>query len=352
MQAAEAKLISSGTVRCSRQLTRNGSVVVYPNQKTDPSMVIARRKIWRKHFTINLFEALDLPSHCKPREYLVINEGDFVSVNETIAKRTDRKNRTLTAKASGRFIGISSGNLIFESNEEDLEAVSAGFPGMVTEVIPNRGAYIETNGAYIKGIWGNGKSGQGILLTVDDIQKDGIFTAAALATSMSGSILYANTCLDPDVLRASVRLSPGGLIFGSLPSDLLEVAGNLPFPIIVTDSFGPGRLSDPVYEILGDNIIKCAYIYSEKSVAEIIIPMEESADSRDNSLKDIVLNTRVRILDGFYAGEIGFVSGLLPKGNGDQGDALTIDDRVRICLDADTEVVLPVSNIEIVRREK
>lgn len=358
MQTAEAKLIASGAVRCPRSLTRNGTVIVSPGQKTDPTTMIARRIIRRKHFSINLYEALDLPRNAHLRDFILINEGDFVSVSETIARSSDRRPRTLTAKVSGRFLGLSSGNMIFETDEDYLESVSAGFPGTVTEIIPDRGAYVETKGAFIKGVWGNGKIGQGVLLTLDDIQHDGIFDVSALSMAMAGSVVYANTCLDADILAASVRLSPGGLIFGSLPSDLMQVAMDLPFPVIVTDMLGAGRLSDPVYDILGDNIIKCAYLYSAPArgiipvTAEIIIPEEEYETVSRSLMTDVSVGSQVRILDGFYSGEVGFVTELLPQSESKTKDGEATDDRVRICVDADTEIVLPVSNVEIVRLGK
>ena len=358
MQTAAAKIISSGTVRCSRKLTRNGTVMVFPGQFTDPTMVIAWRKTWRTHFSVNLYEALDLPQGSSLQDYLLINEGDFVSVNEPIAKRSDRKVRTLNALYSGRFLGASSGNLIFEADAENLETVEAGFPGTVAEIVPNRGAVIETIGAYAEGVWGNNRTGQGILLTLNDIAKDGVFDKKSLSMAMAGSVVFANTCYDPEVLQSTVRLSPGGLIFGSLPAALLPIAEELPFPVIVTDSIGVGRISDPVYNVLGENIIKCAYLYSAPArgnmerTAEIIIPQEDPVSEKSNLLAEVTVGSRVRILDGYYAGEIGFIIKLLPQESFAGGDTEPIGDQVQVCIDADTYITLPVNNIELLQDEK
>ena len=358
MQTAAAKIVTSGSVRCARLLTRNGTVMVFPGQATDPTMQVAWRKIWRKHFSINLREALDLPRNARLQEYLLINEGDFVSVNEPIARSSGRHVRTLAALNSGRFLGLSSGNLIFETDSDDLEIVTAGFPGVVTDIVPDRGAVIETVGAFAAGIWSNGKSGQGILLTLDDIDKDGIFTAENLSMAMSGTVVFANTCYDPDVLSAAARLSPGGLIFGSLPSALLPIAEKLPFPIIVTDTIGAGRISDPIYNMLGENIIKCAYLYSAPArgnlpaAAEIIIPQEEYSAEKSGLLSEVSVGSRVRVLEGYYAGEIGFITELLPQHAAPDGETEPIGDRVRVCIDADTDIELPVNNIELLQDEK
>lgn len=358
MQTASAKIISSGAVRCSRKLTRNGTVMVSPGQFTDPTMQVAWRKIWRTHFSINLYEALELSSGNRLQDYLLINEGDFVSVNEPIARRSDRKTRTLNALYSGRFLGISSGNLIFEADSEDLETVSAGFPGTVTEIIPDRGAVIETIGAYAAGVWGNNRIGQGILLTLNDIAKDGVFNMESLSMAMAGSVVFANTCFDPEVLQASTRLSPGGLIFGSLPSTLLPIAEQLPFPVIVTDSIGAGRLSAPIYNLLGENIIKCAYLYSVPArgnippLAEIIIPREEYTGNKNSGLAEVTIGSRVRILDGYYAGEIGYITELKPRTADEDNETEQIEDRVVICIDTDTNITLPVNNIELLQDDK
>lgn len=358
MQTATAKIISSGAIRLSRKLTRNGTVMVFPGQFTDPTMQIAWRKIWKTHFSINILDALELSRDNRIQDYLLINEGDFVSINEPIARRADRKTRTLNALYSGRFLGVCSGNLIFEADAEDLETVSAGFPGTVTEIIPDRGAVIETIGAYAAGIWGNNRTGQGILLTLSDIAKDGIFTTESLSMAMAGSVVFANTCYDPEVLQASARLSPGGLIFGSLPSALLPIAEQLPFPVIVTDSIGAGRISEPIYNILGENIIKCAYLHSAPArgnmpqTAEIIIPQEDISANKNSTLSDISVGCRVRILDGYYAGEIGYITELLPMESGGDENSEPIGDRAAICIDADTNITLPVNNIELLQDEK
>ena len=358
MQTAAAKIIYSGPVRCSRKLTRDGTVMVFPGQLTDPTMQVAWRKTWRTHFSVNIYDALGMPQGTNMQDYLLINEGDFVSVSEPIARRSDRKTRTLNALYSGRFLGASGGNLIFEADAEDLETVAAGFPGTVTEIIPNRGVVVETVGAYAAGVWGNNKIGQGILLTVNDIAKDGIFDSQSLSMALAGSIVFANTCYDAEVLQSTTRLSPGGLIFGSLPAALLPVAEQLPFPVIVTDTIGGGRISDPIYNMLGENIIKCAYLYSAPArgniplSAEIIIPQEDPTSDKNNLLSEITVGNRVRILDGYYAGEIGFITKLLPQGADSDEETEPIGDQVLICIDADTTITLPVNNIELLQDDK
>ena len=174
---------------------------------------------------------------------------------------------------------------------------------------------------------------------------------------MSGSVVFANTCYDAEVLQSTARLSPGGLIFGSLPSALLPIAEQLPFPVIITDIIGTGRISDPIYELLGENIIKCAYLYSAPArgnlppAAEIIIPQEDYSAGKNSMLADVSTGSRVRILDGYYAGEIGYITELLPAEISDENSEAA-GDQIRVCIDADTVITLPVNNVELLQDEK
>jgi len=346
--------ISTKNIRCSRLLSDDGTVTVFPGQMVDPSTQIAFRKIWRKHFAVNIRQELELQTGEEIREFLTIKEGEFVSVGELIAKRNGKKTHPVVAKSSARFLGISAGNLIFETDADDLEKCIAGFPGTVADVVPSRGAYLETTGSYLQGIWGNGKSGQGILLSMD-MEKGGIFGLDNITVDIAGAIVFANTCLDVEALRSAVRMSPGGLIFGSLPSSLLPTAMRMPFPIIVTDQLGVGRLSDPVHMVLGDNIIRFAYLYALTSGSrktqkpEIIIPQEEYVPEKESLLKILKIGDQVRIIDGFHGGELGIVTEMLPVVENDSNPLAEEDvDRVKICIDQNTEIVLPVNNIEII----
>ncbi len=352
MKNSSTKIITSGNICCSRFLSEDGAVTVFPGQAVDPSTQIAYRKIWRKHFLMNITEMLEISSDENIRDYLTIKEGEFISVGEVIAKRSGKKTQVVTAKISSRFLGISSGSLIFETDPDDVENVIAGFPGVVTDIVPSRGAYLETIGSYLQGIWGNGKKGQGILLSMD-MEKGGIFGLDNITVDIAGAIVFANTCLDPEVLKSSAKMSPGGLIFGSLSSSILPIAMKMPFPVIVTDLIGVGRLSDPVHMVLGENIIRFAYLYSSSNGTqntqrpEIIIPQEEYVPESESLLKKLKTGDQIRIIDGFHGGELGIVVELLP-GMENDSEALSEMDRVKVCIDQNTEIVLPLSNIEMI----
>ena len=69
-------------------------------------------------------------------------------------------------------------------------------------------------------------------------------------------------------------------------------------------------------------------------------------------MSDVSVGSRVRILDGYYAGEIGYITELLPQENGADGNTEPIGDRAAICIDADTNITLPINNIELLHDDK
>ncbi|NMA13207.1 MAG: hypothetical protein GX933_08535 [Chloroflexi bacterium] len=345
-----ASVITAGDVRCVRMLSENGSVVVFKGQTTDPATQVAFRKVWSKHLMLNLVDQLNLAPDEPVRDYLTIDEGDFVSVGEMIAKRDGFRKQTITAKISGRFLGIYANQLIFETDPIDVETCYAGFPGVVTDVIPGRGAVIETSGSYVRGIWGNGKIGQGILLSVDMTRNDGIFGLDCISMDLAGTVVFANTCLDPAALKTAAKMNPGGLIFGSLPSSLLPLAQEMHFPIIITDWLGVGKISDPIHLALGENIIKFAYLYAAgpgagvPSRPEIIIPQDEYIPESKNPSKSLVVGAQVRILEGFYGGELGIVTEV-KQVSAESGDE---SEQVVVAIDESTVVTIPINNIEVI----
>ncbi len=51
-------IISSGTVRCARLLFRRRHRCGIQGQMADPTTQIAFRKIWSRHFSLNILDAL------------------------------------------------------------------------------------------------------------------------------------------------------------------------------------------------------------------------------------------------------------------------------------------------------
>ena len=134
----------------------------------------------------------------------------------------------------------------------DVQKLQAGLPGKVIEIIPQRGAIIEGNGALIQGVWGNGKIAMGPLQVLLS-EPGGELTREDLDISMRGSILLFGHCSSADILEEAVDLNIRGLILGSMPSGLIPLAERIPFPIILIEGFGHFSINRLAYKILVTN---------------------------------------------------------------------------------------------------
>jgi hypothetical protein len=159
----------------------------------------------------------------------------------------------------------------------------AGIPGTVIQIIAGRGAVIQTAGALIQGVWGNGRIDTGLL--VNHIEKpDEVLNVGRLDVSLRGSIILAGLVKDAETFQAAAELPVRGLIVSSLPSALLQVAREMRYPIVVTDGFGALPMNSSAFKLLSTNakreVTLNAEPYDRYSGArpEVIIPLPISQD--------------------------------------------------------------------------
>jgi hypothetical protein len=78
-------------------------------------------------------------------------------------------------------------------------------------------------------------------------------TADSIDVSLRGAILAVGTLQDQAALDKLPEMSIRGLIFGSLPAELLPAVEKLDLPVLVTDGFGPQGFSAAVHALLSGN---------------------------------------------------------------------------------------------------
>jgi hypothetical protein len=168
-----------------------------------------------------------------------------------------------------------------EVGESKME-LRAGISGTVIEVIPNRGAVIQTAGALVQGVWGNGRIDSGLLTNLAE-KPDGVLDAGRMDVSMRGFVILAGMVKDVETLKAAADLPVRGLILSSLYSSLIPQAREMRYPIIVTDGFGPLPMNSAAYKLLSTNVKRDVTVNAEAydrysgARPEIIISLPTSA---------------------------------------------------------------------------
>ena len=169
--------------------------------------------------------------------------------------------KTVKAPRDGKVVVTGGGQVLIEVGESHME-LRAGIPGSVVQLIPDRGAVIQTAGALVQGVWGNGRLDTGILTNLAE-QPDSVLTAGRLDVSLRGSVIIAGQCRDADTLQAAAELPVRGLILSSLFPSLLPLAREMRYPILLTDGFGSMPMNSAAYRLLTTNVKREATLNAE-----------------------------------------------------------------------------------------
>jgi hypothetical protein len=192
----------------------------------------------------------------------------------------------------------------------------AGLPGVVTQVLPERGVVIRTAGALIQGVWGNGRIDNGLMVSLLE-KPDDVLNADRLDVSLRGSVILGGHVRDLETLKAAAELPVRGLILSSLLSPLIVSAYQMRYPIIVMDGFGAMPMNSAVFRLLTTNNKREVTVNAEHfdrysgNRPEVIIPLPVSTDPPEpNSFETFTVGQTVRLRRPPNAGMVGTLSNL------------------------------------------
>ena len=350
MQAPVNHIIGLTSIVRERLLPVSGTVLVRLNQKVSPNDVIAETNWAREHVLLDVAGALRVNPNVADRlvKYKV---DDRVVASAEVAVGKGLFPRSVRAPREGRVVAVGGGQVLLEVGETKVE-LRAGIPGTIIEIIPNRGAIIQTAGSLIQGVWGNGRIDSGLLVNIAE-KPDGVLTIARLDVSLRGSILLAGMVKDAETLQAAAELPVRGLILSSLYPSLIQQAREMRYPIMVTDGFGPLPMNSAAYKLLSTNakreVTVNAEVYDRYTGArpEIIIPLPiSSSPPALREAETFAPGLQVRMRRPPAMGMIGLIVAikpgltLLPSGLRAQA--------ADVKLENDEIVVVPLVNLEVV----
>ena len=276
MQAPVHHIIALTTIVRERVLPVAGKVVARMNQKVSSVDIIAEANWAREHVLLDVARILRMSPNAADR-LLRCKVDDTVAASAEIAVGKGLFPRTVRAPREGRVVAAGGGQVLLEVGETRLE-LRAGIPGTVIQIIPDRGAVIQTAGALIQGVWGNGRIDTGLLVSLAE-KPDAVLTTGRLDVSLRGSIILAGLIKDAETFQAAADLPVRGLILSSLYPSLLPFAREMRYPIVVTDGFGAMPMNSAAYKLLSTNakreVTLNAETYDRYTGArpEVIIPL-------------------------------------------------------------------------------
>lgn len=354
-------------VEKTRRLPILGEVLVKVGDTVEHDTIVARTEISGEPKILKAAAILGVETEDINR-YMLRKLGDTVKEDETIAYHSfffGLIKRNIVAPFDGTIASISelTGQVIVRGNPIPVN-IDAYIPGKVTEVKPNEGAIIETNAAFIQGIFGIGGESYGdIRMAVND---PGELLSDDLITSEDkGAILIGGSMVTMDALKKSVNIGVSCIVVGGIRhDDLISFTGEeigvaitgqeeLGLTVIITEGFGNMRMSQSTFDLLRSfegyhaSVNGTTQIRAGVLRPEIIIPHQEITEQGLEELASgMVPGTPVRIIQQPYFGAIGLVN-FLPV----ELQQVESESYVRVLdveLDDGTVVTVPRANVEII----
>jgi hypothetical protein len=290
-------------------------------------------------------------SPAKADELLLRKSGEELVKGDIIAGPVGMFKRVIRAPQSGQVKIAGEGKVLYEVESPTYE-LQAGMEGTITNIIPERGAIIETRGALVQGIWGNGKITYGIIQSVSsDLLQE--LVPEQLNIGFRGAIITAGFCRNPNVLEVAGNIPIKGMVLGSMSSSLIPLAKAADYPIMIIDGFGSKPMNRAAERILSANKDKNialnaqAYDPFQGTYPEVIISHSTMTDldppPQTGSLK---AGKRVIIVNGLLASRIGKIEEIYTQKRYIPSGIATEVAAVR--LSGDKQVDVPLTNLELI----
>lgn len=356
-------------VRKERVLPIEGEVLVKVGDIVDFNTVIAKTELPGDAEILNVTEILgvdpgDVFDKTLKKVGESFNEGELLAQNIAFWGLIKKY---VYAPFSGTIDSISglTGQVIVRQNDVPLE-IDAYIKSKVVEILPNKGAIIETNAAFIQGIFGFGGENHGEIAIVVD-SPDKVLTEDQIGPDHLGKIIVGGSAVTSRAYEKALELGVNGIVVGGLDvEDLIEILGedigvaitgeeNIEITVIATEGFGILPMSQRTFDLLKSLEGKMSALNGATQIRagvlrpEIIIPYdtEEDTEIKDESFSEgMTKGSLIRVIRSPYFGEIAKVNSLpVELQKVESGSTVRV---IELELDDGSIVLVPRANVEII----
>jgi hypothetical protein len=338
------------TIVRERTLPVAGKVTARLDQRVSPTDVVAEANFAREHVLLDVARTFGIPPAAADK-LIKVNTGDKLTEGALVAEGGGLFARSIKAPRPGRVMVVGSGQVLMETGDARIE-LRAGLPGLVTQILPERGVVIRTVGALIQGTWGNGRIDNGLMVNLLD-KPDAVLSQERLDVSLRGSVILGGHVREAETLRAAAELPVRGLIVSSMVSSLLPTAVQMRFPILVVDGFGAMPMNSAAFDLLTSNNKREVTVNAEPFDRyhgirpEVIIPLPVSTEPDEPSpYTPFAVGQRVRNRRAPNAGMLGAIASL-PPGLSRLSSGLRAP-AAEVKFENGLTVLVPLVNLEVV----
>jgi hypothetical protein len=362
-----------------RLLPGKGEVLVSAGERVTADQVVAEGPARAGLETVDIAGQLGV-SPARSLDLLSVRTGQEIHDGEVLAEVRERlrSRRQVLAPTAGRALAYADGRL-YVRREPEMVSLIAHLPGIVEDVLPERGVAIAAVCDLVRGVWGAGGETHGRVLTLcaeaDDVLSAEAFNPGASGSRAAGDkargcILWVSHIAGVDALMAAVVVGAAGLIVGSVAPDLLDALERLPVPIILTEGVGRLPLPAPLLDLalFADGRMAALSGVNHDAAAgpELVLPYEEHTEARTVAVPAGVVGALVRLTRDPHEGVVARV--LSERTTASEGaekveanaagtdrtnatlayaDLDPITDRVEVRLPSGQRAIVPLANVEI-----
>ncbi|MGQ9679745.1 MAG: hypothetical protein ACUVV4_03135 [Candidatus Bathyarchaeia archaeon] len=323
------KVKRSMTINKVRRLPIPGEVFVNVGDTVDFNTVIARAKIRGDPEIIKAsillgVEAEDLPRYVKKKIDEQVSKGEVIAAYNALFGLIKKQ---VVSPIDGTIENISSvtGQIIVRGLPVPVN-VESYIPGKVVEVMPNEGAVISTNAAFIQGIFGIGGETHGRLRIAVETPDEEL-SEDLITSEDRGMVLVGGSLVTFEALKKAAETGVSCIVSGGIRyKDITKFMGTeigvaitgeeeVGLTLIITEGFGKMIMSQHTFELLKNfegymsAVNGATQIRAGVLRPEIIIPHSEVAKQSDEDELAMGMQpgTPVRIIRQPYFGAIGRV---------------------------------------------
>ena len=366
------KVLQHSKVRKERRLPIKGEVKMQKGDIVQADEIIAKTNLPGNVHMVKVANRLNI-SPADIYDVLTIKEGDDLKKGDMVAETQGLFGffkSELRSPVSGQVESISdvTGQIVMREEPLPVE-VDAYVSGTVSEIIMDEGVVIESDAAYVQGIFGIGGEARGNLEIVSNSRDDEL-RIEDINESHSDKIIVGGSFVSIEAYKKALKLNVRGIVVGGFNYfDLEEVLGyrlgvaitgteDLATSLVVTEGYGNIKMSDRTFELLKTHNGKFVSINGATQIRagvirpEIVIPLKENDIPNDVDVDKerlgIEEGSLVRVIRAPYFGKIGNVTGLPPELQ--QMESETMVRVAQVNIDGD-DIVIPRSNLEMLETD-
>jgi transcription antitermination factor NusG len=362
------KVLHSTVVEKVRRLPIKGKVIKSIGDKLLPDEVVATTDLPGNVRIIKVASILsigpsDIFDSLKVKIGEKVKKGDLIAQTEGIFGFFKSE---VFSPIDGSIESISdvTGQLILREKPIPVE-VDAYMSGIVKNIIPDEGVTIQTNAAFIQGIFGIGGEARGdIKVLVKNREEE--LSSELINETHQGKIIVGGSFITLNTFKKAMSLKVAGVVVGGFNYyDLEEILGytlgvaitgseEIETSLIVTEGYGNIKMSKRTFDLLSDYNKKFASINGATQIRagvirpEIVIPLKEKNLKKDpfsSTSKGIQKGSLVRVIRAPHFGSMGKVVELPPELQKMESETMV---RVAIIKIDNEKLIIPRSNLEMV----